>query len=248
MGKIPGTWRVVSATFVSAAFIGGAYMFAQGVESPSVAQASTETALLQAIATRDSNGDGLPDWEKALYGIPVNATTTDYFHLGMTDGEAVAKGLIVPTAIANVPVATSSPSFSDGSLPPPPATGTVTAAFTKDFLALYLSAKQASGGAPLSQADTMNIAQEALSQLSQMVTVAPDFKSIQDLTVSGSGSNALKTFAASAEAIFLKNTSDATTSEINYLQYAVEGNDATALTHIASIAKAYRDTAVGLAV
>ncbi len=247
MGKIPGTWRILGATILSAAFIVGAYVFAQGVGAPPVAQASTETALLQAIATKDSNGDGLPDWEKALYGIPVNATTTDYFHLGMTDGEAVARGLIVPTAIANIPVATSSPSASGGSLPPPPEAGTITAAFTKNFLTLYLSAKQANGGAPLSQADTMTIAQEALNQLAQMVTAAPDFKSARDLTVSGSGPDALRTFAAAAEAIFLKNTSNATTTEINYLKYAVEGNDATALTHIASISKAYRDAAAGLA-
>ncbi len=248
MGKISGTWRIVGATLLSAVFVVGAYVFAQGVGAPPVAEASTETALLQALATKDSNGDGLPDWEKVLYGIPVNATTTDYFHLGMTDGEAVARGLIVPTAIANISAATSSPSASDGSLPPPPAAGTITAAFTKNFLTLYLSAKQANGGAPLSQTDTMTIAQEALNQLAQMVTAAPNFKSAQDLTVSGSGPDALKAFAAAAGAIFAKNTSNATTSEINYLKYAVEGNDASALTHIASIAKAYRDIAAGLAV
>ena len=248
MGKISGKWRIAGATVLSAAFVVGAYVFAQSVGAPPVAQASTETALLQALATKDSNGDGLPDWEKALYGIPVNATTTDYFHLGMTDGEAVARGLIVPVAIANIPVATYSPSASGGSLPPPPAAGSISAAFTKNFLMLYLSAKQANGGAPLSQADTMTIAQEALDQLAQVVTAAPDFKSAQDLTVSGSGPDALKAFEAAAGAIFLKNTSNATTSEINYLKYAVEGNDATAFTHIASISKAYRDIAVGLAV
>ncbi|MBU6490940.1 hypothetical protein KGQ25_02170 [Patescibacteria group bacterium] len=250
-GENSAAGRIVGAIFVSAVLVVGAYFFARSVESPKVAEASTETALLQAIATKDSNGDGLPDWEKTLYGIPVNSTTTDYFHLGMTDGEAVARGLIVPKAIADIP-AVSSPSAtstaSDSGLPPPPADGTITAAFARNFFMLYLAAKQTSGGAPLSQADMMNIAQEALTQLTQTITAAPDFKSMQDLTVSGSGSDALKAFAAKAEAVFLKNTSNATTSEINYLRYAIEGNDAAALLHMASIAKAYRDAAAGLAV
>ncbi len=253
MGNIPGTWRVIGATLFSAALVVGAYVVARGVEAPPVAEASTETALLQAIATKDSNGDGLPDWEKTLYGIPANSTTTDYFHLGMTDGQAVAQGLIVPKAIADIPAtASSSPSIAvsvaDSSLPPPPASGTITAAFAKNFFMLYLAAKQANGGAPLSQTDMSNVSQEALNQLAQSIMPAPDFKSMRNITVTGSGTDALKTFAASAEAVFLKNTSDATTSEINYLQYAVQNNDdAAALEHIASIAKAYRDTAAGLA-
>ncbi len=251
MGNVPKIWRIVGAVFFSITLIVGAYMLGHGVESPNVAEASTETALLQAIATKDSNGDGLPDWEKTLYGIPVNSTTTDYFHLGMTDGEAVAKGLIVPKAIVDIQASTSSPAqavSADSSLPPPPPDGTITASFAKNFFMLYLAAKQANGGAPLSQTDITNVTQEALRQLSQSITPAPDFKSMQNLTVAGSGPDALKSFAAAAEAVLLKNTSNATTSEIHYLQYAVQdSNDTDALTHIASIAKAYRDTAAGLA-
>jgi len=120
MGRILGNWRIILATFFSLVLIVGAYVLARGAVSPSIAEASTETALLQAIATRDSTGDGLPDWEKSLYGIPINATTTDYFHLGMTDGEAVAKGLVVPKAIADVGTASSSDDSDivDPSLPP----------------------------------------------------------------------------------------------------------------------------------
>ncbi|MDD2657560.1 MAG: hypothetical protein PHD04_02780, partial [Candidatus Pacebacteria bacterium] len=52
----------------------------------------------------------------------------------------------------------------------------------------------------------------------------------------------------SAEAVLLKNTSDAAKSEIRYLEDAIQKGDSTALPHIASIAKAYRDSAIGLAV
>ena len=64
----------------------------------------------------------------------------------------------------------------------------------------------------------------------------------------GAGADSLKAFAVQAEAVLLKNTSSASKSEILYLQDAVQNNDAEALAHIASIAKQYRDSAVGLAV
>lgn len=244
-------WRVPAAALFSIVLIIVAYLLARGIESPSLAQASAETALLQALATRDSTGDGLPDWQKALYGIPLNSGTTDYFNLGMTDGEAVARGLIVPRAIADISVATSSGQsvIVDPSLPPAPAEGTLTDAFARSFFTLYMNAKAANGGVELSATQIDSLTSQAFDALSSLVTTAPDYKSAKDITVSGTGADALKTFAASAEAIILKNrnASDATKDEVLYLQDAIEKNDTTALSHIVSIAKMYRDTAVGLA-
>ncbi len=247
MGKILlRNWRVPVAGFFSAALIVGAYMLARSIEMPATAQASVETALLQAIATKDSDADGLTDWEEMLYGTdPKNPDTRQ---LGMTDGEAVAKGLIVPKAIADIKVATSSPlQTGEYGLPPPPADGTLTAAFAKSFFAIYMDAKQANGGADLSQQQLADVQNKALASLTNAVVVAPNFKSARNLVVSGSGPDALRAFAVTAEAIFLKNTSESSKSELLYLQDAVQNNDPTALIHIASIAKAYRDGAVGLA-
>lgn len=236
---------LVAALF-SAVIVVGAYLLARGVESPDIAQASTESALLQAIATKDSDGDGLPDWEETLYG--ADPRTADTFHLGMTDGEAVAKGLLVPKAIADIPVATSSPAAADqDGLPPPPAEGTLTAAFAKSFFTLYLAAKQANGGEDLSESEMKNVSNQALGSLSSVVTTAPNFKSEKDVKVSGSGSDALKAFAVSAEAVLLKNTSNATKTPLGYLKSILEDNDTTAISHLASIAKMYRGSAAGLA-
>ena len=247
MGQILQNWRILVSASLAVVLIVGSFLLAKSVESPNSAQASTESALLQAIATKDSDGDGLTDWEEALYGTSPNITDT--FNLGMTDGEAVTKGLIVPKAIADISVATSSPSYlnSEG-LPPPPAESTLTAVFAKSFFTLYLSAKQENSGADLSESEIANIANEALDSLSSAVIIAPDFKSAKDLKISGSGADALKKFAVDAEAVFLKNTSNASKSEIMYLQDAVQKNDTNALSHISSIAKAYRDSAVGVSV
>ena len=244
-------WKIIGATLFSMILVGGAYVLARDIESPRTADASTETALLQAIATRDSNGDGLPDWQGALYGIPLDSTTTDYFNLGMTNGEAVARGLIVPKAVADIAIATSSGQsvIVDPSLPPASGAGTLTDAFAKNFFTLYIKAKQANGGAVLSQAQVDNLATQTLNTLSSMVVVAPDYKSAGDLTVVGSGVEALKTFAVSVEAIITQNrkVSGATKSEILYLQDVVENGDTSALSSLVAVAKMYRDSAVGLA-
>lgn len=245
--RFSDNWRIITAILFSTVLVAGAYVLARGIESPSIAQASEEAALLQAIATKDSDADGLSDWEEALYG--TSSSKIDTFNLGMTDGQAVAKGLIVPKAIADIAVATSSPTSLDANgLPPPPAEGTLTAAFAKNFFTLFLAAKQKSGEADLTESEMNDVATQALSSLSTSITSAPDFKSAKDLTVSGSGADVMKEFAVSAEAVLLKNKASASKSEILYLKDAIENNDAMAFSHIASIAKTYRDSAVGLAV
>ncbi len=246
MRRILGNWRIPAATLFSAALIVGAYLFARSIEMPATAQASEETALLQAIATKDSDTDGLPDWEEQLYGTdPKNPDTRQ---LGMTDGEAVARGLIVPKAIADIKMATSSPlQTGEYGLPPPPEEGTLTAVFAKNFFALYLDAKQANGGADLSQQQLADVQNKALASLTNAVVVAPNFKSARDLTVSGSGPDALRAFAVLAEGVFLANTTSSTKGPLAYLSDALQKNDTTAFDRIASIAKSYRGTAAGLA-
>lgn len=236
--------RILISVFLSAILISSAYLFAQSVQSPKTAGASMESDLLLAITTKDTDGDGLYDWEEALYGTSINITDT--FNLGMTDGEAVSKGIIVPKAIADISITTSASMPTDGSLPPPPADETLTAAFAKNFFTLYLSAKQSNGGADLSESEMADIANQAIDSLSSAIKAAPDYKSARDLNVSGLGQDAFKEFAINAEAVLLKNTSTASKSELLYLIDAVEKNDTEALAHIASIAKGYRDSAAGL--
>lgn len=246
--RIFAYWRTIVATCFAFVLIVGVYAIGKGIESPPTAKASAETALLQAIATKDSDGDGLPDWGEALYGSDPHKTDT--FNLGMTDGEAVSRGLIVPEAVADIPDPASSSGENpfDSSLPPPPAEGTLTAAFAKTFFTLFVQAKQANGGGDLSEAQIQEVSDQALKSISDYMDVAPDFKSSKDIIVSGSGPDALKAFAMDAEAVLIRNTSTATTSEIDYLTYAVEGNDPAALLQIASISNAYRGSAAGLSV
>lgn len=241
-------WRTIVATCFAFVLIVGVYAIGKGIESPPTAKASAESALLQAIATKDSDGDGLPDWGEALYDSDPHKTDT--FNLGMTDGEAVSRGLIVPEAVADIPDTTSSSGENpfDSSLPPAPPAGTLTAAFAQTFFTLFVQARQANGGADLSEAQVQEVSDQALKSISDYMDIAPDFKSAKDITVSRFGPDALKGFAIDAEAVLMRNTHTATTSEIDYLTHAVEGNDSVALRQMASISNAYRGSAVGLSV
>ncbi|MFA7302449.1 MAG: hypothetical protein WC030_01755 [Candidatus Paceibacterota bacterium] len=239
--------QVFASAAVALALVGGAYLLARDVRVPVRAQASTEAELLKAIAARDVDADGLPDWEESLYG--TDASKRDTFNHGMTDGEAVARGLIVPKALTQVS-SVLAPAGSEGSLglPPPPQEGTLTAAFAQNFFSLYMAALQKSGDGNLSEAELKKVSDDALAQLAGSIVRSPDFRSLKTMRVEGSGPATLRSFAAQADAIFIANKNTATKSELLYLQDLVERNDAQATPNLVAIAKLYRATSAGLAV
>jgi hypothetical protein len=246
-GDILKHWQISISILFSMVLVGGAYFIAHTIEAPLVAQASEQTALLQAIASKDSDVDGLPDWEEALYG--TDPKMADTFHMGMTDGAAVSAGLIVPKAITDVPNASGSVGSAvvDPSLPPAPADNTLTAQFAQTFFTNFIGAKEANNGADLSETQMNDVASQTLETLTSTIKAAPDFKSLSDLTVSGSGFDAMKTFAASAEAVLLRNSNTATTTDLQYLKNAIINGDESAYGQIAAIAKSYRASAAGIA-
>ena len=235
MGKIIEHWRIPVATLFSAVLIICAYIFARNVGSPPSVQASEETILLQAIATKDSDNDGLSDWEETLYG--TDAHKSDSFNLGMTDGEAVAKGFVVPKAVANIQSATSTMATADG---------TLTSAFAQDFFTLYLAAKQANGGVDLTGDQTNMLVNQAMEQLSKTTLIAADSKTLADIKVFGSGPDTLRVFAIEAEKVFQKHMSTTVINEIQLLKNAVMNGDAEAFDRLASTAQIYRNYASGL--
>ena len=246
MARILTHWRILSATLFSLALIAGATFVARDAQSPRSAQASAESDLLKAIASKDTDGDGLPDWEESLYGADANKIDT--FNLGMPDGQAVAKGLVVPKAVANYEVNTvpNTSGAVDPSLPPPPTEGTLTSAFAQTLYAVYRTTREAKGS-DLSDVEIQIVTQEALKTFSASIKPSSDFKTAQDLSVSGSGADALRTYAVAVDAIFAKNANATIKSEIFYLQDVVNENKEESLSSIVSIAKSYRESAIGIA-
>ncbi|MEK7604761.1 MAG: thrombospondin type 3 repeat-containing protein [Patescibacteria group bacterium] len=247
MGRILENWRITAATVFSAVLIVSTYVFVHGLAAPARVEASEETELLKAIATRDSDGDGLADWEEGLYGTDPHMIDT--FKLGMTDGEAVLKGLVVAKALADASFTSSTSPASVGvdGLPPAPAEGTLTAAFAQSFFTLYLAAKQENGGAELTEGQMSAVANKAVSTLAATTAIAPDFKTAAEVKVVGSGREALLAYAVSAEAVMTKNTNSAGGTPLVHLRRVVQGGDASGIDALVSISKMYHDSAVGVA-
>ncbi len=222
----------------------GAYMLGTGALKPLQADAISPTMLLKSIATKDSDHDGLPNWEEALYG--TNPYKADTFGLGMTDGEAVAKGLIVPKAF-KLPSTVSATTTTPYGIAPK--SGTLTDLFSKNVLASYLTQKALNHGAKLSKQQLDNIVQQALNQINVQVAKQPPYRTLSQIKVSGSGVLAMKAYAATVQKIFLKYTVKQDRGELIYMQEALQDPKTASvpLTYIRAISKVYKNAATSLA-
>lgn len=242
-------WRVIGASVFSAALVITAYAIARDAGAPAYVLASTEEDLLKQIASKDSDGDGLPDWEEALYG--TDPKSTDSKKLGISDAEAVAKGLIVPKVPADAEAinpGSGEKVLIDGSLPVP-AQGTLTRAVSEHIIASYTAALQRSPSGTLSAEDVQRLVQEIVQGLDSSFGAPPDFKKKSDLHITKNNDlQSLKNFATDAEAVLLVNKANATNTPLGYLQSYLQEGDSTALLKLQALAKLYQDSAAGLSV
>jgi hypothetical protein len=192
--------------------------------------------LLVSYAAKDTDGDGLPDWEEALYGTDPNNPHS--VSQAVTDGEAVAQGLVKP----KFATATSTP--VDAAAIPGTDSGpqTLTDQFARGLFSQYLA--QHDPSTPPTPADITTFVEGAVAdfQGSQQI---PDAYNQGQVHVVGSGSDALLSYAAAIESVFARNTVDADKSELDYYADAVEKNDLTALAQVKKIGAAYTAIAKG---
>lgn len=227
--------RVFGALIISSALIGSAWYLSIPGHSffkANTANAASTQQLLQEYAQKDTDNDGLPDWEEELYGTDPNNPHS--VSPNVTDGEAVAQGLVKPKFSAassqNTGVdATSLP----GTLP---SDNSITAQFSQTLLTQYLN--QSNGTQPSATQIDSYVAQ-AVQQLAAQHENTAIYTSAQE-NVSGSGADALRTYAAKAEKAFADNTISTQENEIDYFSDAVEKGDMNALTEVGAIGSAYK--------
>lgn len=234
------TLRILGASLLAVLMIGGTYLSTGknpffGMTRIAGAQSSEE--LLREYAAKDSDTDGLPDWQESLYGTdPLNPES---FKPGTKDGEAVAQGLIEPKVavraddepadIASIPGVTAAPS-------------SLTDRFAQTLLKQYLTNR---GENPPSSAEIVAFVEAGISDLSAE-NASPARFALADVTVSGeTGTAALTAYAARVEAAFAQNTVSADRNELSYFSDALK-DDAGALNRIKSVSGAYADIANAL--
>lgn len=200
-----------------------------------LARANAESThdLLVTYAAKDSDNDGLPDWEEALYG--TNPANPHSVNPSLTDGDAVAQGLVAPkfASATTTPVDTSSIPGVDA------APSTLTDQFARQLFSQYLSER---GGTQPTPEDIATFVEQGVANLEQTQSV-PDAYRQADIRASGSGPDALLSYAAAAEQAFAAHAVQLPESEVDYFGDAVQKNDTAKLQQVRQIGAAYTATA-----
>jgi hypothetical protein len=227
---------IIGSFILAVALVGGAY-FLSSAHISSVNAASTDDAL-RAYATQDSDGDGLPDWEEALFGTDPHKT--DSKNLGMTDAQAVQSGKIALKVGQN---ASSTPSAGESLASTIPgqqaATSSMTAQFAQAFFNNYISTR---GSRPPTQAEAQQFVQGAVANLVQS-GIRPDVYTASSMHISGSGSASLQAYAAAMDQVLSSHSAAVAYDEITYFSDAAQKNDKSAVASLKAISSAYVSTA-----
>ncbi len=216
--------------------VSGAYLFSgPNPFFTTRVDAKTSEQLLKEYASKDTDADNLPDWQEALYG--TNPNDPNSFKAGMSDGEAVAQGLLTPKSLASqVPE-------DDGSNFPgtTPADDSITAQFSKKFFARYFSTR---GSTPPNEQEMMRFVESAVQELSAEY-IQPNTYLVRDVrVVAGSGRESLLAYASQLEEAFAANTVLVDTDALTYFENAVLKNDAAGFDSLQNISGAYKKIAL----
>src|SRR3989344_4421706 len=143
--------RIGGAGLIAVLMVAGGYVL-PGFQFPETKPVNAELTddILAEYVAKDTDADGLPDWQEVLYGTNPNVADTDGD--GISDGEAVRQGLLTPTSLSSqIPEDPIGEEDIPGEVP---TEGSLTEEFSR---ALFEAFVKAGGGQPMSPE-----AQEAL--------------------------------------------------------------------------------------
>jgi len=199
-----------------------------------IAEAQSSEELLREYAAKDSDTDGLPDWQEALYGTdPLNPES---FRAGIKDGEAVAQGLIDPAVVVRAPGELTDPDTIPGTTALP---NSVTDRFARAFFSQYILKR---GEVPPTSEEAATFVKASIDDLVASSEPLAQFSASDVLTSGDSGAAALTAYAARAETSLASENIRPAKNELFYFSDAVKGNK-DAINSIEKISKAYKASA-----
>ena len=224
------TLGIATSSVIAVGLVGTAYILS-GPFPFSTANATSTHELLVEYAAKDTDGDGLPDWEESLYGTDINNAHS--VNPEVTDSEAVAKGLVKPRFQTADVSASTTPSENIPAIQAGPET--VTDRFARTFFIEYLSKH------PGTQPTPNEVASFVETNISRLRAgeSTPDAFNAGQVRVVGTGSEALTLYAVTVEQTLSKKRPTANKSEVDYFADAVQRNDPGALAYVKQIAQVY---------
>lgn len=233
------TLHLILSSSVAVAFIVSSYVLSGPFSfRPSTADAASAEALLKSYASKDSDADGLPDWQESLYGTdPANPES---FQAGIKDGDAVAQGLIKPKlAGAGTPTDTSGAGRIEGSVED----NTVTAQFARQFFTSYFN--KYGNFTALTDEQLSAFTQEEVQKLID-TTNTKDTYTISQIAVSGTGNTAIRSYLSRTDTSLNTFSFAKEKDELLYMEDAILRNDTSALAKVQGVGKVYTNMSKAL--
>ncbi|HEV7121448.1 MAG TPA: thrombospondin type 3 repeat-containing protein [Candidatus Paceibacterota bacterium] len=235
------TTRIIASSALSVVLIAGAYVISGPVPflSSKFANAQSTDELLKAYAAKDSDSDGLPDWQEVLYGTdPSNPHSVSPT---LTDSEAVAQGLVTPhtSSIQAVTNASTSTGATSADIPGPnPAPGSLTDQFGQEFFQDYINASN--GGQQLTADQQQALITQLMTSYSQKASTIL-ISRYTSISVRTSPSTSELVYAASIEQVFRSDDVPAGNSAepIPLVQAFLENNDTSAQKKLVILGNSY---------
>ncbi len=190
-----------------------------GLKKPEVSTTKL-TPTQQKVVTaleRDSDGDGLKDWEEILW--KTSPTNTDSDNDTTSDGEEVAGGRDPLKAGPNdfISIGTST---ENGTHPTSGKAKTTTEAFARDFFGKYIALVKTDGKS-VSEDDQIAIIDELLSK--KYITLEPTVYPESAIKTSTDNSKtALRKYGNAIGAIFIKNSPKVVENELTIFETALD--------------------------
>jgi len=235
------TLRITAASVLALVMVSAAYLLSgPNFLTNRTANAESSDQLLKAYASKDTDGDGLPDWEEALYGTDPNKAISNPF--GIPDGEAAREGKLTPNALASqLPSGdqgTSTAPLTDADFggTPAPKPGSITDQFSKEFLQEYV---QASNGQPMDQATQQQLVTSLLASFTQKA--ATSFSSTYStISIHTDSSVSVSAYAAQVESVILSNdVPPGDNQPLTLMEALIEKNDASARAKLVALSGSY---------
>jgi hypothetical protein len=234
------TIRISAASLLALLMVSAGYLLSgPSFLSDKFANAGTTDDLLKAYASKDTDGDGLPDWQEALYGTDPNKAISNPY--GIPDGQAAKEGKLTPqTSASQLPSdGTGTTSVKDilNQIPgTDPASGSVTEQFSHEFLQEVIDT---SGGQQLTSDQQQQIATKLATKYAakagSLFVSNYSLVSIHtDPTVS------VKSYAGSIEQVFINNDVPVTANQpLPLIEALIQNNDESARPKLKVLSDSY---------
>ena len=226
------TIPLVVASVTAVVLVAGAYVLSGPIPFIDRVTAESSDELLRSYAVKDSDADGLTDWQESLYGTdPTNPTS---FRADLLDGEAARQELLTPkTIVPTQDLTTDLPGVD-------PAPASLTEEFSRAFLGQYLLTR---GTEPPTQEEMASFVSDAIADLVRTSLASPRYSASEVRVATSDDAAAFRAYMKEMQAVSDAHEPLLEDRDVALIRKAIEQSDTEALASLEDMSETYADLA-----